>query len=331
MLCGLAFSPLYAGTLDAPAQALKAAPADAAKPAARPADAIDRDAVCTRCHDETESKPLLSIYQSAHGNKADTRTPSCQGCHGESESHLKGDPGQKGRAAPDIVYGAKSKSYPQTAPGIQDDKCLGCHQSGLRTHWSGSQHQSQGVACSSCHSSHVPKDPVLEKSTQPEVCFACHKTQRSEIHLFSTHPILAGKTACAECHNPHGSTGPKLLVKNNTNETCYTCHAEKRGPFLWEHQPVFDDCANCHTPHGSNNPPLLKQRTPWLCQECHTADHANTVDSGANLLNGNVTTVDGQQLPANLSPRAQANARNCLNCHVMIHGSNHPAGAKFNR
>jgi len=333
MICGLAFSSAYAGS--DPIQAVKssqgAAPVDAAKPAVRPADAVERDAVCTRCHDETETKPLLSIYQSAHGNKADARTPSCQSCHGESESHLKGDPNQKGRAAPDIVFGAKSKSYPQTPSQTQDDQCLTCHQSGLRAHWSGSQHQSQGVPCSSCHTSHVSKDPVLEKSTQPEVCFTCHKTQRSEIHLFSTHPILAGKTACSECHNPHGSTGPKMLVKNSTNETCYTCHAEKRGPFLWEHSPVFDDCANCHTPHGSNNPPLLKQRTPWLCQECHTADHANTVDSGANLLGGNITTINGQQPGASIAPRAQANGLNCLQCHSMIHGSNHPAGAKFNR
>jgi DmsE family decaheme c-type cytochrome len=322
LVCGLALSSAYAA---------EPAAAQNGKPAVRPADAVDRDAVCTRCHDETETKPLLSIYQTPHGNKADARTPSCQSCHGESEAHLKGDPSQRGRAAPDIVFGAKSKSYPQTPAETQDGQCLTCHQSGLRTHWSGSQHQSQGVPCSSCHTSHVPKDPVLERSSQPEVCFTCHKTQRSEIHLFSTHPILAGKTACAECHNPHGSTGPKMLVKTSTNETCYTCHAEKRGPFLWEHSPVFDDCANCHTPHGSNNPPLLKQRVPWLCQECHTADHANTVNSGANLLGGDVTTVDGQQALANRAPRAQANGLACLSCHSMIHGSNHPAGAKFNR
>jgi hypothetical protein len=25
------------------------------------------------------------------------------------------------------------------------------------------------------------------------------------------------------------------------------------------------------------------------------------------------------------------NGRNCLNCHALVHGSNHPAGAKFSR
>jgi len=331
-LCGLLLSSAQAA--DAPVEAVKAVgggAAPAAKPAVRPADALDRDAVCTRCHDETDNKPILTIYQTPHGNRADTRAPSCQSCHGESEKHLKGDPSQKGRAAPDIVFAEHSKSYETSPAEARSGQCITCHQSGLRVHWTGSQHQTQGVACNSCHTVHTPKDPVLERISQPDVCFTCHRTQRSEIHLFSTHPILVGKTACSECHNPHGSIGPKMLIKASTNETCYTCHAEKRGPFLWEHSPVFDDCANCHTAHGSNNPPLLKQRTPWLCQECHTADHANTVNSGANLIDGNVTTINGQQSAANLSPRAQANGFNCLSCHSMIHGSNHPAGAKFNR
>jgi DmsE family decaheme c-type cytochrome len=328
MLCGLLVGSAYAENTPAPA----AKPASAGKASDKTAaDALDRDAVCTKCHDESENKPILSIYQTPHGNRADSRAPSCQSCHGESDAHVKGDAKQKVRPNPDFTFAEKSTTYPASPAEARSGQCLTCHESGLRTHWTGSQHQSQGIACNSCHTVHAAKDKVLAKPTQPDVCFTCHKSQRAETHLFSTHPILAGKTACSDCHNPHGSTGPKLLIKNSTNETCYTCHAEKRGPFLWEHSPVFDDCSNCHTPHGSNSSPLLKQRVPWLCQECHTADHANTVDSGANLIDGNATTVNGQQPAANINPRAQANARACLNCHTMIHGSNHPAGAKFNR
>ncbi len=300
-------------------------------PTTNPAQSLSRDAVCTRCHDETENKPILSIYQTAHGNKGDSRTPSCQTCHGESDSHIRGDQQQKVRPRPDFTFAEKSQTYPASPAEARSGQCISCHENGLRNHWAGSQHQSQGVACNSCHTVHTPRDKVLAKTTQPDVCFTCHKSQRAESHLFSTHPIQAGKTSCSDCHNPHGSTGPKLLIKNSINETCYTCHAEKRGPFLWEHSPVFDDCTNCHTPHGSNNSPLLKTRAPWLCQECHTADHANTVDSGANLIGGDVTTINGNQPAASLNPRAQANGRACLSCHSMIHGSNHPAGAKFNR
>ena len=287
--------------------------------------ALARDKVCTVCHNESWRVPVLTLYQTPHGNRADPRAPNCQTCHGASDAHQK-DPGG---VHPDVVFAPKSKNV--SAPEVQNEACLTCHKAGNRTYWSGSEHQYRDLTCSKCHTVHVPHDPVLTKLTQPEVCFACHKTQRAQINYFSTHPILVGKTACSDCHNPHGSTAPKLLVKDTVNETCYTCHAEKRGPFLWEHSPVVDDCTNCHTPHGSTKPPLLKARVPWLCQECHTGDHGAAINSGANLPMGNATTVNGQQPLANQSPRAQTNARACLNCHVLIHGSNHPAGAKFQR
>jgi len=293
------------------------------------ANALKKDAVCTRCHDESENKPVLSIYQTRHGVKADARTPTCQSCHGESEKHLKGDPNVKGRASPDVIF--KKGIYSPSDAKVQGEACLSCHSSGLRQHWSGSQHESRDVACSSCHSIHTHQDKVLKKATQPEVCFTCHKTERAQTHRISTHPIAAGKMSCSDCHNPHGSTGPKLLAKNSVNETCYTCHAEKRGPFLWEHGPVVDDCTNCHTPHGSTTAPLLKARAPWLCQECHSGDHGAQLNSGANLQSGNLTTVNGVVPLAGAGARIQATGRACLNCHVLIHGSNHPAGSKFQR
>ncbi len=293
--------------------------------------AVDRslegDKNCTVCHDESWKPTVLSIYQTRHGVKADARTPGCQSCHGESAGH-RNDPSSK---PPDVVFGAKSKNL--SSPEARNGACLTCHESRIlpRTNWSGSQHEARGVACTDCHEAHAPTQRVLNKLTQPQVCFACHKSQQAQIRRFSRHPILEGKVTCSNCHNPHGSTGPTLLVKNSVNETCYTCHAEKRGPFLWEHAPVVDDCTNCHTPHGSNLTPLLKMRAPMLCQSCHTGDHAKNLYSGANLPNGNATTIGGRLPLGSQSPPAQGNARSCLNCHSLVHGSNHPAGAKFQR
>jgi len=282
------------------------------------------DAVCTRCHDEGSDKAILSVYKTRHGVKADERTPGCQSCHGSSATHLK-DKGQP----TDVVFG-KGKTASTVA--LQNKTCISCHQAGKRTHWEGSQHQGQDMACVSCHTNHNGGgDKVLSKATQPEVCFSCHKSERAQTHRISTHPIAAGKMTCSDCHNPHGSTGPKLLVKNNVNETCYTCHAEKRGPFLWEHGPVTDDCTNCHTPHGSSNTPLLKTRAPFLCQECHSGDHGKSIYSGGNLPSGNITSVNGIQGVANQGAPAQLNGRACMNCHSLVHGSNHPAGAKFQK
>jgi DmsE family decaheme c-type cytochrome len=285
---------------------------------------------CLReCHNK---EPVTFILQTPHAVKGDQRTPfaqhQCETCHGPSPEHVE----ESGKPVSIVFKG------PKASPAAERNaKCLSCHEAGLRTHWAGSQHESRGVACNDCHNIHAPDQKVLRKATQADVCFTCHKTQRAQTRRVSSHPLAqvslasTAKMACSDCHNPHGSSGPKLLAKNSVNETCYTCHAEKRGPFLWEHAPVADDCTNCHTPHGSSNAPLLKARAPWLCQDCHSGDHGAQVNSGANLAAGAVTTVNGLQQPGAATPRAQSSARACLNCHVLVHGSNHPAGAKFQR
>jgi DmsE family decaheme c-type cytochrome len=288
---------------------------------------LDGDKKCTMCHDENWAKPILTIYQTKHGVKGDKRTPGCQGCHGESAAHQV-DPGGK---PPEVVFAAKSKNLSPVA--TRNASCLTCHETNIlaRPHWSGSQHETHGVACTDCHEAHAVQQKVLNPLTQPNVCANCHKSEFAQIHRFSRHPVLEGKVTCSSCHNVHGSDGPKLLVKETINQTCYTCHAEKRGPFLWEHEPVVDGCTNCHTPHGANLSPLLKVSVPMLCQTCHTSDHAKNLYSGANLPNGNVTTGNGTIPLGSQSPVAQGNARSCLGCHSTIHGSNHPAGAKFQR
>jgi DmsE family decaheme c-type cytochrome len=113
---------------------------------------------------------------------------------------------------------------------------------------------------------------------------------------------------------------------NTVNETCFQCHADKRGPFLWEHQPVNEDCTLCHKPHGSNISPLLKSRPPFLCDECHNGPHTSTSPFGTA-----VTGIQGGGVAAGGSPSTSAAGRACMNCHVMVHGSNSPAGALLHR
>ncbi len=285
---------------------------------------LHADAVCTTCHDESESKPILSIYQTPHGVVGDPRTPSCQTCHGESSKHLAGNVSGKGRPPPDILFGSSNTpaGYAPSDAKSQTEACLTCHKAGLRMHWPGSQHQINDVVCANCHSVHAPSDPMLVKVLQPQVCFNCHQDQRADTKKISTHPIDAGKMTCSDCHNPHGSGGRTLLAKNSVTEMCTTCHAEKRGPFLWEHQPVNEDCTNCHTPHGSNIPPLLKSRPPFLCDECHDGPHNSRSPFGSA-----VAGLQGGGVVPGGNPSTSAVGRACLNCHVMIHGSNSPTGA----
>ncbi|MDP3191337.1 MULTISPECIES: DmsE family decaheme c-type cytochrome [Comamonadaceae] len=292
--------------------------ADASKAAAPKDLFLKGDAKCTICHDEGDGPELLAIGKTRHGMTGDSRTPTCTSCHGNSDKHVDYK-GPDKPPAPDVSFGKKTKASAQA----RSASCLSCHTGGKNMHWDGGAHAANDVTCATCHSVHKAKDKVRDKTQQAEVCYACHKQQRADANKLSHHPMNEGKVTCSSCHNPHGSTGPKQLAKNNVNETCYTCHTEKRGPFLWEHPPASDDCSSCHTPHGSNQPAMLKARAPFLCASCHQTaggGHPNTIRSGAGLGS-----------PPGVGAQAQVVYKACLNCHTQVHGSNHPSGPRFVR
>ena len=282
------------------------APAPAPGQAAPPAYAARGEQSCLRCHNEA---PANLILNTPHAVKGDVRTPfaqhQCETCHGASPEHI------------DVTSNPTTVAYKgkNIAPvAIRNQMCLSCHESGLRMNWQGSQHQRNDVACNSCHTIHADKDPVRVRTSQAEKCFTCHPEQRAQANRPSHHPIIEGKVICADCHNPHGSTQEKMLAKNRVNDTCYKCHPDKRGPFLSEHAPVREDCTLCHTPHGSTQVRLLKERPPYLCQQCHDTSH----HSGSPY--GGETYIGGR------APQVQASGRGCLNCHSQVHGSNSPSG-----
>ena len=276
--------------------------------APRPDLVLKGDAVCTRCHDESETYPVLSIAKTKHGTRADGRTPTCTSCHGESPTHVNKPADAATRPAPDRSFGKKSTTPPES----QSATCLGCHEGTTRMFWHEGPHASRDVTCTSCHQVHTGHDKVRAKADQAGVCFTCHKQQRMEISKPSRHPILEGKVTCSDCHNPHGSAGPKMMARNTINDTCFQCHAEKRGPFIWNHMPVTENCAHCHNPHGTTVASMLKWRPPFLCQQCHEGGHR-----------GNTPTMT-----FGTGTGAMALGRACVNCHTNIHGGNHPEGGQ---
>ena len=210
-----------------------------------------------------------------------------------------------------------AKGSPATAAQM-NDTCLNCHQGSHLFGWQGSVHQREDVACVSCHKIHAEHDPVTVVAEQPAVCYQCHKKERADFEKFSAHPLRDGDMACSSCHAPHDSAFPALLIHATINQTCTSCHAAMRGPFLWEHPPVAEDCSNCHVPHGSVNPSLLVSRPPLLCQQCHAADdHPSFAFTGAGVAGHN--------------PSGFLVGGSCLNCHSHVHGSNAPSGADLNR
>ena len=262
---------------------------------------------CLSCHTASNDAPVHAIFKTVHGSGG---VESCVACHGDSEAHSASPV----RQSPDVSFGPRWTSDPE----VRDESCRGCHKGGDQIHWQNSVHQEEELSCNSCHQSHTQYDQAMSDQDQANACYACHPRQRSESRLPSRHPIAEGKTSCSDCHNPHGSPAEFSLHEPTLNDTCYSCHAEKRGPYLFEHAPAAEDCSSCHNSHGSVNDALLTSRSPFLCQQCHSAAfHPSQLTGGGGLPSG---TADQNLL-----------GKNCMNCHSAVHGSNHPSGARLTR
>jgi DmsE family decaheme c-type cytochrome len=175
------------------------------------------------------------------------------------------------------------------------------------------KHQSMQIPCDSCHSIHKPaQEKSFLKAREPDLCFNCHKNIRAQSNKQSHHPVKEGMLNCSSCHDAMGTPNPKGMIKaDSINDLCYQCHAEKRGPFAFEHPPVSENCLNCHEPHGSNHSTLLTRKAPLLCESCHdVAGHPSQPYTNLHSFTGPAT-----------SSKNRFFGRSCLNCHANIHGS----------
>jgi len=265
--------------------------------------------VCPGCH----TSQAQSFGYTLMGRLQKQGKLQCESCHGAGSAHVKAGGG--------IGVGGIISFRPDDTSRTAEENnsiCLGCHERGERTYWEGSVHEERGLACTNCHTimKGVSAQYQLKTAFQPDTCFQCHKDRKAQMFRSSHMPMREGKVVCSDCHNPHGSpylgSGSALLRTDSINDTCYKCHAEKRGPFLFEHEPVRENCLNCHDPHGSINESSLKMSRPRLCFECHTIGPHGSLG----------TTGPFSDLTM---------SRACNNCHTMIHGSNSPAGAALQR
>ncbi len=267
---------------------------------------------CRTCHADL----FLNFYKNSHfkslasGKEPPERT-GCEGCHGPGKAHLEA------RGGKTTIPHAFSLMTPKAV--LED--CLGCHAKDLnRVNIRRSEHTQHDVACTSCHSIHHSSTPkYLLAKQQREVCYGCHATVRAQFQMPFKHRVNEGFMECSDCHNPHGSFAPTwrmgqrpLMVDQTGNETaCVKCHADKRGPFVFEHAPVrVEGCETCHQPHGSTNARLLRRPVVFtLCLECHNG-------SGSGL------TGDGNPLQSSRHNLLDPKFQKCTACHVRIHGSN---------
>lgn len=289
--------------------------------------------ICKGCHEAY----VETYAASKHGQVANPNSPAARGgcvnCHGDGTQHVAAG---GGRGVGGIVNPASKK----LTAAEKDKVCQSCHEANRHlAFWDSGKHRKSDVSCTTCHSTHGGNDMLLNvknpqiapflttsKVPQQEVCFACHRDIRGLVMRPSHHPIVEGKVKCTSCHNPHGALSPAMVNAESIKELCTTCHADKRGPFMFEHPPVEESCLNCHNPHGSRSVKLLNEKVPNLCQDCHdAAQHPGTMYDSDNNFRAPSTATSG--------PNTRFLARSCMNCHNEIHGSNAPAaqGRRFIR
>ncbi len=309
---------LLAGT-----PALTAQPAPG-KPAA--------EEICKNCH----AGYVETYLASKHGQRGNVRGPagqgSCTACHTGALDHAQ----QGGRKGVGGIFGFND---PKVSADAKSSPCLSCHGPDRNlTFWDSGKHRKNDVSCNNCHSLHGTPGPgatiasvrpnpsvtpyqTTSRQLEYETCTSCHRQIRSQLLKPSHHPIIEGRVKCTDCHNPHGALSQAMVKSEPITQLCTTCHAEKRGPYVWGHPPVEENCLACHNSHGSNHNRLLAEKAPNVCQDCHDASrHPGTVYGGGGGFNPKPVP------PATVAvPNTRLIARGCVNCHFTVHGSNAPA------
>ncbi|MFH1267522.1 MAG: cytochrome c3 family protein [Planctomycetota bacterium] len=277
---------------------------------------VDEPQACYRCHDDKRDLERIAHPHQVRGPNGF----NCTTCH---------DP------------------HGKVVEATRKDQCLECHDGAPTMAWHSSTHNREGVACTDCHNPHpraeVPRVVNVSHTAikrpgrlpmsvdEPEACFKCHQKIYAFTALPSHHPIAEGKMVCSDCHDAHGQARGHLK-EATVNEVCYECHAEKEGPFAYEHAPVTENCAYCHEPHGTVENNLLRQPTTFLCLRCHSGHSTHGQSEQCfrcHFVDGDLTNVGGGPLDPTIATTPatrRALFTDCTQCHTQIHGSDLPSG-----
>jgi DmsE family decaheme c-type cytochrome len=260
----------------------------------KPADAAQYAGsdVCMTCHEDVYKKQFADT---PHFQTTKKDGQGCESCHGPGAEHVAGG-GDK----------TKIVRFADLSRSESSKRCLECHgEAHAQRHFGSSAHSGNDVGCLDCHSPHHAKEErSLLVKAEPDLCYGCHASARADFARPFRHRVNEGLIQCSDCHDVHGTAQLRQVrATPGGDAVCYKCHADKQGPFIYEHMPVkTEGCTSCHTPHGSTNPRFLRvSQVNLLCLQCHSAPALGP--SGPEH---------------NQSQKYQA----CTMCHQAIHGSN---------
>jgi predicted CXXCH cytochrome family protein len=172
-------------------------------------------------------------------------------------------------------------------------------------------------SCTPCHATDDARDPGKVAGSLNDVCVGCHtELERS---LAAKHVHAAVEDACTNCHNPHSSTVPRLLL-SEAPALCAECHADtveaaSSAPVQHRALATGAKCMNCHNPHGSSFEKLLFRMPAEMCLGCHDRDGMKSAD-------GRPLTNMKAWLAKNENHHGPVEAGDCSSCHTSHGGEN---------
>jgi DmsE family decaheme c-type cytochrome len=256
--------------------------------------------ICESCHEDIyNSWEKTPHWKTTLNTREGPSHQGCEACHGPGAAHVS-----SGGDVDKIYVFSKHTTKEIT------ERCLACHVGGPQhMNTIKSIHTENGVSCISCHSiHHATTAEYLLAKPQPQLCYGCHVEKRAQFNMPFHHRVNEGLIQCTDCHNPHGTEGPKQVRTGPTQDAvCFKCHMDKQGPFVYEHAPVkVDGCTSCHVVHGGPNPHMLRlSNVNLLCLQCHTTSSFSAAP-GAPSFHNQATFF-----------------QSCIQCHSQIHGSNY--------
>ena len=234
--------------------------------------AVDREQSCDKCHNghESSNKALL---------KAEPEQ-LCLSCHTKMKAELESAPRHTILDGEDCLVCHKPHFMLSGDFLVSSGKelCLGCHDHIGELMKAAVVHPAMDDDCTICHDPHLKMAPGI----QPGLCAECHDL---EDQAFRDSHYNLQPANCGGCHNPHGSSKPKLMRayghvpfvdrecdichdqggsdgRLKSNDLCLDCHDfETRGEVHGKVDLATDKCLDCHSPHVSDQAKLKKSRT----------------------------------------------------------------------
>ena len=221
---------------------------------------------CEACHgpgkehvDGGGDKTKIFTFRDASPQETSAR---CLGCHQYNEEHANYERSahlMNGVGCIDCHSPHHAKEGEFLLKAKAPELCYGCH-GDVRAEFARPFHHRvpEGLlTCNDCHSPHGTFRPkqLRTNAAGDSVCYKCHFEKQGP-YVYQHEALIEG---CTICHSPHGSTNQRMLVQNQVNLLCLSCHVfpaevgPPATPTFHDQATKYQSCTLCHMAiHGSN-------------------------------------------------------------------------------